>query len=132
LPTFRTTAGAVALMVVTLFVGACQTGHESAGEKRAHELPAAPPPPDAASAAAASVNQGSPPGPAPEGMVWVPGGTFWMGCADCEMPDALPVHLVTVERFRVDEAPVTNRDFERFVRETGYLTIAERPLDPKQ
>ena len=32
----------------------------------------------------------------------------------------------------MDEAPVTNQDFERFVRETGYLTIAERPLDPKQ
>src|SRR5262249_57653427 len=27
-----------------------------------------------------SVNTASAPGPAPEGMVWVPGGTFWMGC----------------------------------------------------
>jgi sulfatase modifying factor 1 len=32
----------------------------------------------------------------------------------------------------MDEAPVTNKEFERFVRETGYVTIAERPLDPKQ
>ena len=24
-------------------------------------------------------NSGSPPGPTPEGMVWVPGGRFWMG-----------------------------------------------------
>ena len=65
-------------------------------------------------------------------MVWVPGGTFWMGCDDCGMPDALPVHLTRVAGFWMDEVPVTNQDFERFVRETGYLTIAEQPLDPKQ
>src|SRR5215207_3483626 len=73
-----------------------------------------------------------PPGPAPAGMVWVPGGTFWMGCDDCGMPDARPVHLVRVTGFWMDETPVTNQEFERFVRETGYVTIAERPLDPKQ
>src|SRR5580765_2885342 len=33
------------------------------------------------------------PGPAPSGMVWIPGGEFWMGCDECGMPDALPVHL---------------------------------------
>src|SRR6516165_1398531 len=27
----------------------------------------------------AQVNSSQPPGPAPEGMVWIPGGTFWMG-----------------------------------------------------
>src|SRR5262249_9745093 len=32
----------------------------------------------------------TPPGPAPEGMVWIPGGTFWMG-SDA-FPDAKPVH----------------------------------------
>ena len=73
-----------------------------------------------------------PPGPAPAGMVWVPGGTFWMGCDDCGMPDARPLHLVRVAGFWMDEAPVTNQAFERFVRETGYVTIAERPLDPEQ
>ncbi|HSN04114.1 MAG TPA: hypothetical protein VLS44_03970, partial [Nitrospira sp.] len=31
-----------------------------------------------------------PPGPAPEGMAWIPGGEFWMG-AD-EFPDARPWH----------------------------------------
>jgi len=65
-------------------------------------------------------------------MVWVPGGTFWMGCDDCGMPDAQPLHLVRVAGFWMDEAPVTNKEFERFVRETGYVTVAERPLDPKQ
>ena len=72
------------------------------------------------------------PGPAPAGMVWIPGGTFWMGCEDCGMPDARPVHLVRVSGFWMDETPVTNAQFDRFVRETGYVTVAERPLDPAQ
>jgi formylglycine-generating enzyme required for sulfatase activity len=71
------------------------------------------------------------PGAAPDGMVWVPGGTFWMGCEPCDMPDALPVHRVAIEGFWMDRTPVTNADFERFVAATGYVTVAERPLDPK-
>ncbi|MFN7926994.1 MAG: formylglycine-generating enzyme family protein [Blastocatellia bacterium] len=82
--------------------------------------------PDAASAAQAHVNTTPPPGPAPEGMVWVPGGTFWMGCDDCEMPDAEPVHLVTLDGYWIDKTPVTNAEFEKFVQATGYKTIAER------
>lgn len=46
------------------------------------------------------------------------------------MPDALPVHLVSVDAFWMDRAPVTNAEFERFVKATGYVTVAERPLDP--
>ena len=42
------------------------------------------------------------PGPAPSGMVWIPGGEFWMGCDGCGMPDALPVHLVSVAGFWMD------------------------------
>jgi formylglycine-generating enzyme required for sulfatase activity len=41
-----------------------------------------------------------PPGPAPEGMVWVPGGTFWMG--DAEFEDASPIHRVEVDGFWMD------------------------------
>jgi formylglycine-generating enzyme required for sulfatase activity len=78
------------------------------------------------------INAANPPGPAPPGMIWVPGGTFWMGCGDCGMADAEPLHLVTVDGFWIDAAPVTNAQFEKFVRATGYVTIAERPLDPKQ
>jgi formylglycine-generating enzyme len=63
-------------------------------------------------------------------MVWIPGGTFWMGCDNCGMPDALPLHLVSVNAFWMDQTPVTNADFARFVNATGYLTIAERQLDP--
>ena len=86
---------------------------------------------DAASSAAAHVNSAVAPGPAPEGMVWVPGGTFWMGCENCGLPDALPVHLVAVDGFWMDKTPVTNAEFRRFVSATGYVTVAERPLDPK-
>jgi len=86
---------------------------------------------DAESAALASINSSPPPGTAPDGMVWVPGGTFWMGCDDCDMPDAQPVHLVAVDGFWMDKTPVTNAQFAKFVLSTGYLTIAEQKPDPK-
>jgi len=70
-------------------------------------------------------------GPAPPGMVWIPGGEFWMGCDDCGMPDALPVHLVSVAGFWMDMTPVTNAEFERFVRATRYVTVAEKKPEPK-
>ncbi|MBV8076494.1 MAG: formylglycine-generating enzyme family protein [Planctomycetaceae bacterium] len=73
----------------------------------------------------------NPPGPAPEGMAWISGGTFLMGSTDGTMRDALPVHEVTLDGFWMDRTEVTNRQFERFVRETGYRTVAERPPDPK-
>ena len=73
-----------------------------------------------------------PPAAAPDGMVWIPGGVFWMGCADCGMPDALPLHLVEVEGFWMDRTPVTNAQFAEFVKATGYVpTIAEQSPDPK-
>jgi formylglycine-generating enzyme len=71
-------------------------------------------------------------GPAPAGMVWIPGGDFWMGCEDCGMPDALPVHLVSVAGFWMDATPITNAEFDRFVRATGHITVAERKPDPKE
>jgi formylglycine-generating enzyme len=86
---------------------------------------------DATAAAAVHVNAAAAPGPAPAAMVWVPGGTFWMGCENCGMPDALPVHLVAVDGFWMDRTPVTNAEFQRFVKSTGYVTVAERPLDPR-
>src|SRR5262245_16694314 len=54
-------------------------------------------------------NQAAPaPGPAPEGMAWIPGGTFWMGCDACDMPDAAPVHQVAVDGFWMDKTAITN------------------------
>jgi sulfatase modifying factor 1 len=37
---------------------------------------------------------------------------------------------VTVDGFWIDEHPVTNAQFRRFVKATGYETTAERPLEP--
>jgi sulfatase modifying factor 1 len=75
-----------------------------------------------------------PPGPAPEGMVWIPGGEFSMGCADPRglphggregMTDARPIHRVFVDGFWMDKFEVTNDQFARFVAATGYVTVAE-------
>ncbi len=73
------------------------------------------------------------PGPAPAGMVWIPGGSFQMGSPlpdDPTNPDRLkrdefPVHSVTVDGFYMDETAVTNAEFARFVEATGYVTFAE-------
>ena len=70
------------------------------------------------------------PGPPPApGMRWVPDGTFAMGSEDF-YPEEHPVHSVVVDGLWMDEKPVTAAEFRRFVRETGYVTVAERPLDP--
>ncbi len=62
-----------------------------------------------------------------EGMVSLPGGEFEMGCADeCDMPDAKPVHKVRVSAFSIDETPVTNAQFAKFVGATKYQTVAEK------
>lgn len=63
-------------------------------------------------------------------MVWIPGGTFRMGSADF-YPEERPVHPVAVDGFWMDEHPVTNAEFRRFVELTGYVTVAERTPDPK-
>lgn len=71
----------------------------------------------------------------PPGMVWIPGGEFSMGAGmsghgSCEMAmpsnDAGPVHRVRVDGFWMDATAVTNDEFEKFVKATGYVTIAER------
>src|SRR5688500_9707602 len=56
--------------------------------------------------AASASGTPTPPGPSPEGMVWIPGGEFWMG-AD-EFPDAQPWHRVYVDAFWMDRTEVTN------------------------
>jgi len=60
-----------------------------------------------------------------EGMRRVPGGVFRMG-SDSHYPEEAPSRLVTVEPFLMDETPVTNAMFRRFVEATGYVTVAER------
>jgi sulfatase modifying factor 1 len=74
------------------------------------------------------------------GMIRIPKGTFHMGCKDCRTTDTLPVHLVSIDSFWIDETPVTNTAYARFAKASSYQTIAERsPLskdfpdaDPEQ
>ena len=40
--------------------------------------------------------------------------------------DAEPIHRVRVDGFWMDKTTVTNEQFEKFVKATGYVTIAER------
>jgi formylglycine-generating enzyme required for sulfatase activity len=47
------------------------------------------------------------------------------GCGD-PLADAQPVHRVYVDGFWMDRTEVTNEEFSRFVRATGYVTVAER------
>lgn len=61
-------------------------------------------------------------------MVLIKGGAFKMGSE--EFADAKPVHEVKVNDFWMDEHEVTNAQFARFVEATGYLTVAERALNP--
>jgi formylglycine-generating enzyme required for sulfatase activity len=71
-----------------------------------------------------------PPGDAPSGMVWIPGGEFSMGGEET-IPDARPVHRVYVDGFWMDRTEVTNAEFAAFVRATGYRTVAERTPRPE-
>lgn len=64
-----------------------------------------------------------------EGMVFVRGQSFWMGSNE-HYPEEAPVHRVAVDDFLIDEAPVTNAEFAKFVNATGYRTFAELPPDP--
>jgi formylglycine-generating enzyme required for sulfatase activity len=75
------------------------------------------------SASASAATQGR------ETMAQIPGGTFRMGSEDF-YPEERPLRRVTVGRFQMDVTPVTAAQFRRFIRETGYVTVAERPLDP--
>ena len=45
-------------------------------------------------------------------------------------PEEKPVRRVTVDGFYIDRFAVTNEDYKKFVDDTGYITVAERPLNP--
>gem|GEM_PF-5433524 len=64
-----------------------------------------------------------------EGMIWIAGGEFAMG-SENYYAEERPVRRVHVDGFWMDAHLVTNDDFARFQAATGYVTVAERPLDP--
>ena len=65
-----------------------------------------------------------------QGMVFIPQGTLNMGGDnDQAQSNELPKHKVSIDAFWLDETEVTNVQFEQFIKKTGYVTIAERPID---
>jgi formylglycine-generating enzyme len=59
------------------------------------------------------------------GMVRIPAGSFPMGSPTGGHAGDLPPRRVPVPSFWLDETPVTNGQFARFVDTTGYITTAE-------
>src|SRR5262245_9515533 len=111
--TLTVNIGALALLTIA----ACSTLAQGATE-----------PPASTDFVPTLANKSAPPGPAPEGMVWIPGGEFSMGsngksdgvscCSPATVADALPIHRVYVDSFWMDATDVTNAEFEKFVKAT--------------
>ncbi len=59
-----------------------------------------------------------------KGMCLVPGGSVVMGSLDF-YPEERPLREAEVGDLWVDEHPVTNAQFRRFVRDSGHVTVAE-------
>ncbi len=68
--------------------------------------------------------------PSTDGMVFIKAGTFEMGARPMRPEEGTP-RTTKVGAFWMDRTEVTNGDFARFVAATGYVTLAERPLDAK-
>lgn len=75
-----------------------------------------------------------------KGMVLIPEGTFIRGATEYpedwnktqgSLPrkDEYPLNKITLPSFYMDRYEVTNREFEKFIEATGWVTIAERPID---
>jgi formylglycine-generating enzyme len=67
--------------------------------------------------------------PPPNARVRIEGGTFLMG-QDAIYPEEGPPRETTVDGFWIDPHEVTNAQFADFVKATGYVTLAEQPVDP--
>ncbi|WP_449433530.1 formylglycine-generating enzyme family protein [Pseudomonas putida] len=63
-------------------------------------------------------------------LVRIASGEFLMG-SQKHYPEERPERWETVEAFQIHASPVTNAMFARFVQQSGYVTQAERPLDPR-
>jgi len=68
--------------------------------------------------------------PSREGMKLIAGGSFTMG-SERFYEEERPLRKVRVDSFWIDETPVTNTRFARFVAETGHVTLVEKAPDPR-
>ncbi len=132
-------ATAIAIVLVLLLVGLGIWRFEGRQTVQATKLTpgaaAAEAPLPAGSFGPTVANKNAPGAPAPAGMAWIPGGEFSMGAQDPPMMnmvgmqatrDSRPIHRVYVDGFWMDKTDVTNEEFAKFVKATGYVTIAER------
>lgn len=62
-------------------------------------------------------------------MVWIPAGKFWRG-SETGQSDERPVREVSLSGYWIDKTEVTVGQYAEFVRETNYVTVAERKPDP--
>jgi formylglycine-generating enzyme required for sulfatase activity len=67
---------------------------------------------------------------ATKNMVRVPAGQFLMG-SDTQYAEERPVHRQDATPYWLDQHPVTNAEFRRFVTDAGWVTTAERPPQPE-
>src|SRR5260370_25361549 len=65
--------------------------------------------------------------PTPPNLARIPAGDFMMGAADAE-DDERPVHRVYLSDFLISRFPVTQDEYARFVRATGYAVPSVRAL----
>jgi formylglycine-generating enzyme required for sulfatase activity len=64
-------------------------------------------------------------------FVSIPEGSFLKGSFDF-YPEEAPTKIVDVSSFSVSRFPITNRQFDIFVKDTGYRTTAELELTPEE
>lgn len=62
-------------------------------------------------------------------MIIIPSGEYSIG-SDSFYPEESSVRSIQIKSFKIDETPVTNAEFPRFVSETGYVTVSEKPPPP--
>ncbi|GJF13834.1 hypothetical protein NGTWS0302_34830 [Mycolicibacterium cyprinidarum] len=62
-------------------------------------------------------------------LAWVPGQTTTVG-SDTHYSEEAPTRMAIVDGFWMHTHQVTNVQFAEFVSDTGYVTIAERPVNP--
>lgn len=61
----------------------------------------------------------------------IPSGPVTVG-SDDHYPEEAPSLVVDLDAFELRATAVTNTEFASFVDDTGYTTVAERPLDPAE
>lgn len=63
-------------------------------------------------------------------LAWIPPQTAVLG-SDAHYPEEAPAREVDTAGFWMQRQQVTNADYAQFVDATGYVTVAERPVNPE-